>query len=290
LTLEGNPEFAIGTDHYVDIVARNGWNERVAVENQFGKSDADHLGRGLVYLSNIGATTLIWVTEKLRDPHRETLAWLNQNTPETFGFFGVEIEALTIDGSNPGVRFNVVVRPNNWRRRASKPSNDGPATEEQVWLRKYWTAFAEFLENAGASDWMRELPRDKYWGGEVGHAGFRIFGIVNRKERWLEVQLDVRHAELDRAIDLLQGQRGQIESELGPGLDWRRKPQSFQIALQNRDVDPAETTTWQNQHEWLLSHMKDFRRTFKDRIAAIGADTPAGVAQSDNRQSEPVSS
>jgi hypothetical protein len=64
LTLEGNPEFAIGTDHYVDIVARNGWNERVAVENQFGKSDADHLGRGLVYLSNIGATTLIWLLRR----------------------------------------------------------------------------------------------------------------------------------------------------------------------------------------------------------------------------------
>ena len=52
LTLEGQPEFPVGTDHAIDIVARNAWGERVAIENQFNKSDADHLGRGLVYLTN----------------------------------------------------------------------------------------------------------------------------------------------------------------------------------------------------------------------------------------------
>ena len=54
LTLEG-AEFGIGADHAVDIVCRNVWGERVAIENQFGKSDPDHLGRGVVYLTNIGA-------------------------------------------------------------------------------------------------------------------------------------------------------------------------------------------------------------------------------------------
>jgi Domain of unknown function (DUF4268) len=87
--------------------------------------------------------------------------------------------------------------------------------------------------------------------------------------------------ELDRAIDLLQGQRGQIESDLGSVLNWRRKPQSFQIALQSENVDPADITAWPEQHQWLLSRMKEFRRTFQDRITAIFADTPADVAQCD---------
>lgn len=176
------------------------------------------------------------------------------------------------------MRFNVIVRPNNWGRRASRRSGNGPLTEEQAWLRRYWTSFAEHLEEVGAAEWMRALPRDRYWGGEVGRPGFRIFGIVNRKERLLEVQLDIRHAALDSAISALEAHRSEIEAETGALLQWRRKPESFQIGIQNRDLDPADETLWRHQHEWMLARMKDFRRAFKDRIAdiaiAMRADDP----------------
>ena len=67
-----------------DILARDlADGSIVVIENQFGRSDHDHLGKALTYLAAHEAKTVIWVAENFADEHRATLAWLNDHTSES---------------------------------------------------------------------------------------------------------------------------------------------------------------------------------------------------------------
>ena len=88
----------------------------VVIENQFGRTDHDHLGKLLTYTAGLNAQTVVWIAEEFRDEHRAALDLLNASTSREYAYFGVEIELLKIDGSRPAPRFNIVVQPNDWAK------------------------------------------------------------------------------------------------------------------------------------------------------------------------------
>lgn len=103
-------------------------DERVViVENQFGQTDHDHLGKLLTYCAGTEAAVVIWIAEELNEEHVAALEWLNENTIQGVGFFGVELELLQIDGSRPAPNFRVVVQPNEWVKTVRPAS--GPSIE-----------------------------------------------------------------------------------------------------------------------------------------------------------------
>ena len=60
---------------------------KVIIENQYNKSDHDHLGKLLTYLSNVqGTKKTIWIVEEARADHVNTINWLNENV-ETCSFY-----------------------------------------------------------------------------------------------------------------------------------------------------------------------------------------------------------
>jgi hypothetical protein len=98
-----------------DILARNlKDNAVVIIENQFRRSDHDHLGKALTYLAAHDAKLVVWVAETFADEHRAALAWLNDHTPEDVGFYAVAPQLMRIAGSPPGLQFEIVVAPNQF--------------------------------------------------------------------------------------------------------------------------------------------------------------------------------
>ncbi len=98
-----------------DILARNlGDGTVVVIENQFRRSDHDHLGKALTYLAAHDAKTVVWVAESFADEHKAALAWLNDHTPEDVGFYAVAPQLMRIAGSPPGLQFEIVVAPNRF--------------------------------------------------------------------------------------------------------------------------------------------------------------------------------
>ena len=62
-----------------DITARDLNEDRIIViENQFGKTDHDHLGKIITYASGINAKVIIWLCESINEEHREAIDWLNE--------------------------------------------------------------------------------------------------------------------------------------------------------------------------------------------------------------------
>jgi hypothetical protein len=106
-------EVAVGP-YSADILAKSAIDEshKVIIENQLGKTDHDHLGKMITYAAGLGARTLIWVSDRFCDEHREALDWLNHNTSERLDFYGLEIRAFRIDNSRPAPQFSVISSPN----------------------------------------------------------------------------------------------------------------------------------------------------------------------------------
>jgi hypothetical protein len=113
LRLEGT-EIPVGS-FALDLLARDMTGGIVLIEHQFGPTDHSHLGQLMTYLAGQkDRGTVIWIAERFKEEHRAAIDWLNSNTVESYNFFGVEIEVLSINGSVPAPWFNVISKPNEW--------------------------------------------------------------------------------------------------------------------------------------------------------------------------------
>jgi hypothetical protein len=130
-------EHAVGR-YSLDLLLADDRSRTVAVENQFGRTDHDHLGKLLTYGAGTKADVVIWISESFTEEHAAALDWLNENTVEGVGFFGIELELLRIDDSKAAPHFKVIVRPNEW----TKQMRPSPA-EPVEWT---WDAYAQDMK------------------------------------------------------------------------------------------------------------------------------------------------
>ena len=130
-----------------DILCRDSNDHtHVVVENQLESTNHDHLGKLLTYAAHLDARVLVWIAKSFTEEHRAALDWLNEVSETGTRFFGLEIELWQIGDSPPAPKFNVVARPNDWR----KDSTDtGPLTETQQTQLAFWKGFAEFVSRKG---------------------------------------------------------------------------------------------------------------------------------------------
>ena len=108
-------EVAIG-DFSLDLLAEDDNERKVAIENQFRRTDHSHLGQLLTYAAGCDADVLVWVTETVRDEHRAAVEWLNRKTDTDTEFYLVKVEVLQIDDSPLACQFVSVVAPNKWQK------------------------------------------------------------------------------------------------------------------------------------------------------------------------------
>ena len=129
----------------------------VVIENQFTRTDHDHLGKMITYASGLQSQIIIWVAPRFRDEHRSAIDWLNDiSGPET-GFFGVVLEVFQISDSAYAPHFDIVARPNDWQRqvkRSSSTSRGMPPNETALKLMSFWEDVRAYFEKR--SDCMTE--------------------------------------------------------------------------------------------------------------------------------------
>jgi hypothetical protein len=95
----------------IDILAEDPNGNQVIVENRIRRTDHDHLGKLITYLSNLDAKAAIWISSDPRPEHIRSIAWLNETTPADVAFYLVRIEAYRIGESLPAPMFSIVAGP-----------------------------------------------------------------------------------------------------------------------------------------------------------------------------------
>jgi hypothetical protein len=147
----------------LDLLLEDARGRTIVVENQFGQTDHDHLGKVLTYAAGTKGDLVVWIAESFTDEHAGALAWLNGNSVPGVGFFGVELELLQI-GAERAPHFRVIVRPNEWVQTTQSAASIRQAWDWQRYLddlhvpRQRLEVARALVEALDQAKTARELP------------------------------------------------------------------------------------------------------------------------------------
>ena len=244
----------------------------VLIENQLEPTDHTHLGQLLTYAAGLNAVTVVWIAESFTNEHRAALDWLNKITAEGFSFFGLEIELWRIGDSPIAPKFNVVSHPNNWTKTVSRISQTELTPAKQLYL-EYWTGLRNLLEQRnGVIKPIKPWPRN-WLGFGIGRSKFRLDASASVRDKWICVSLTLRGPDAKPHFHLLEGDRTDIEEEIGAELDWEETEEREQnyIELSMYDTDLADRQDWDRQHQWLCEQLEIFHKVFSPRVKVLDA-------------------
>lgn len=253
-----------------DILAKDASGKYIVIENQFGKTDHDHLGKMLTYAASLGAAAIVWVAERFTDEHRKAIEWLNDHTTDELGLYAVELELWRIDESRPALRFNVLSQPTEISRQASAVKAAGPISEAQKLQLDFWTMFRDRLLAKEVVS-SAQTPRPQYWFDvALGRTSFVLSSFVNTYDGRIGVRVYMADGVSDVALPQLEADRSAIEEEIGEKLQWNPNPdrRDKTIAL-TRDVDLNDRSKWPEYCDWLVDRVARFRKSFAPRVKKL---------------------
>jgi Domain of unknown function (DUF4268) len=283
-------EVSVGP-YSADILAKDTYSGRfVVIENQFGKTNHDHLGKLLTYGATLGASAVVWLAETFTEEHRKAIEWLNDNTTEELSLYAVEIELWQVDDSKPAVRFNTVSRPNELLKQATSAKLAGDLTESQRLQLDFWTLYKQQLlaKKVVAST---RTPMAQYWFDvPLGRTSIFLSCIANTTEGRIGVRVYLGGRVSDPALAQLTPQRGKIEAEIGSSLDWNPYPDKRDKTIGLfKKVDLDDRSKWPEYVDWLVDKTAKFRAAFMPRVKVLDLHQ-ANLNESANPRYDPANS
>jgi hypothetical protein len=263
-------------DFPCDIVANLLGDEShvVVIENQFGETNHDHLGKFLTYASVHKAMTGIWIAEQAADDHRQVIDWLNENTPATVNLYLAELRVFRIGQSPAAPQLDMVCRP-NVSQKIARSAESAANKERYGWRLAFWEDIHKSvsarkqpfrLQKAGASHWSTV---------SIGRSGFSLSMLLTPRNQSIGVELYVNPVGWkDAAFEQLRADKEAIEEQIGCPLEWMPLigKKSARILLEAK-IDPRRDTERKAVCEWFADKLPLMYATFKDRVAALQAST-----------------
>jgi hypothetical protein len=236
-------ETAIG-DFEADILAEDSEGNLVVIENQFGKSDHDHLGKLLTYLTNLDAVTAIWICEEIRQEHVEAIEWLNASRRDV-SFYLIKVETLRIGNSNPAPLFTVVCRPSEESRTIEETKEE--FVERHQKRMQFWEQLLKRSE--GKTDLFSNVSKSKQgWiAATAGRPGLRYVYVIKTHSARVELYIDTGEKEENKKLfDALHAKKQEIEASFGEKLHWQRLDER----ISSRISKTLEGTGLRNEADW----------------------------------------
>ncbi|MBD3215911.1 MAG: DUF4268 domain-containing protein [Candidatus Lokiarchaeota archaeon] len=245
----------------VDILALDENGETVIIENQYGKSNHDHLGKTLTYQAYHDAKTVIWICEETRPEHEKVFNWLNETVSDGTQFYLVQLELFQIDDSRPFPRFEKICYPSEISNSVRKEKRE--LTERQRNRNEFWELFEEkFTELNPATNLIGGRTRKITL--ESG-ALYLIFRITN-KEAKIELSLESGDPQTNKDLfKRIESKQAEIEAKFSRSLIWNfqegRKMQKIQHVIEGGGLDDDDR--WEEIQEQMIHRMKEFKTAFK---------------------------
>ena len=250
----------------VDLLAEDGNSEPVIIECQFGKSDHDHLGKILTYLTQLNAKVAVWICEEPREEHDKVVSWLNEATP--VDFYLVKVEALRIGDSLPASSFTVLSGPSAEARTAGEIKKNWAERHKKRF--QFWEKLLEKTKSKGISLFENIKPgRDHWLGTGAGKSGLSFNYLILKNSCRIELYIDTGEKEENKRIfDQLYAQKSEIEANIMP-MTWQRLDEkrvsrisvtiNQRFGLRNKDK-------WDKLQEDMIDNMGKFEQALREKI------------------------
>ncbi|MDP2081382.1 MAG: DUF4268 domain-containing protein [Pseudotabrizicola sp.] len=203
----------------IDLVAEDDSNGKVIIENQLEKSNHDHLGKLITYLTAMNARAAIWIVSEPRPEHVAAMSWLNDNS--SADFYLLKVEAVQIGDSAPAALMTMIVSPADDKSDVARTNREFAARHD---IRHAW--WSQLVKRPDAKLHAHITPSVQSWiGTSSGTRGLQLNYVITQDQCGAELYID-RGTDADdenKAIfDRLAMHRATIEAAFGGSLSWER--------------------------------------------------------------------
>jgi hypothetical protein len=206
-------------DFSVDLTAEDRDGDLVVIENQLGKSDHDHLGKILTYLSNINAKVAIWIVADPRAEHIKAVSWINESN--LADFYLLKLEALKIGDSKPAPFLTLIAGPSEESRRVGETKKE--LSERHLLREKWWTQLLSEAKKRTRLHAKISPGKNNWVGTGAGKSGLAYNYFVLQHATGIELYIDTGDKDENKRIfDRLHNEKGAIETAFGEDLSWQR--------------------------------------------------------------------
>jgi len=256
----------------VDLLGTDKDGNKVIIENQLEKTDHDHLGKVITYLTNLDANIAIWITSDPVEEHVKAINWLNENAPDDVSFYLIKIEAIKIeDQPLAAPLFTIIARPTEEAKEIGLEKKE--YAQRHISRKEFWT---KLLEKANQKTKLHSgvSPGMYSWiGTGAGKAGISYnYGIYNNyggADIYLDKGKEYAEPNINKKrFDELIKHKEEIEKIFGNKLEWERldSKRASRIAYRFRGAGLKDHDKWDELQEKMIDTMIRLEKAFRDYI------------------------
>lgn len=262
----------------------------VIVENQYGQTNHDHLGKLVTYLAAWQRGLGVWIVEEATDAHVAAVEFLNRTSSSEVGYALLVVRFAQAPHGGYYVHPDVLARPNAWVHTGSQTTRRRATPERLAFLDELHQHVNEPLQEAGwsytgpgaAKPYIRlRLPQ--------GHPLQRSNAVLRAAPDELTFRFNVRAGSLDASIQAVALLRERYADHLdaalptGTQVQWhtgrqRANAATDQITIAHPDGGYQELGP-QEAAEWAVQVGRTWVRLLLD-------DPPNGLLEQARQESE----
>jgi len=254
----------------VDLVAEDEGGNPVIIENQLEKSNHDHLGKIITYLTAIEAKTAIWIVADPRPEHISAIAWLNESS--SANFYLLKLEGIRIGNSEPAPLLTLIVGPSEESREVGDKKKE--IAERYVIRQRFWK---DLLDRAKEKTKLHSQisPSQYSWiGAGAGKSGLTFNYSITKHDAKAELYIDrgKESEEENKAVyDELFTHKNEIEKEFGEPLIWERldTKRACRISKKIEIGGYRDEEKWPRIQEAMIDAMIRLEKALKPFIAKL---------------------
>jgi len=256
----------------VDLLGSDKDGNKVVIENQLEKTDHDHLGKLITYLTNLDANVGIWITSEPVEEHVKAIDWLNENAPDDVSFYLVKIEAVKIEPQPIAAPlFTIIARPTEESKEIGLEKKE--YAQRHLLRKEFWT---KLLERANKLTKLHSgvSPSIYSWiGTGAGKSGISYNYVVTYSYGSSEIYLDRGKDFVEPNInkirfDELIKHKKEIEERFGESLEWERldNRRGSRIVIRFKGIGLKDHDKWGQLQDKMIDAMIRLEKVFRDSI------------------------
>ena len=234
------------------------------------KSDHDHLGKLITYLTAIEAKTAIWIVSDPRPEHVRAISWLNESS--SAAFYLLKVEAIKIGESQPAPLLTLIVGPSEESREVGKTKKE--LAERYIIRKQFWTGLLERARVKTGLHASISPGQHSYIGTGAGKYGLSYNYVIRRNDGDVELYIDRGKEGEDESkaiFDRLAESKDTIEAACGESLDWQRLDSKRACRIKRNIAlgGYRDESKWPEIQDAMIDAMIRLEKALKPHIAKL---------------------